>query len=229
MSETSISYSETPIWDPATYDAQRRRLVPSFDLLYGTVGDLVARTDVPSPTVLDLGCGTGLLGAAVLSAVPAARLHLFDGAAAMLERARARLSAESVTAATVADLTGALPAGPFDAVVSGLAIHHLDDPGKQDLFARIAGVLRPGGLFVNLEQVDGPSPTLTRLYADMHERHARSSGSDDAEWQAALGRMAFDRCASLADQLGWLTDAGFAPVDCIVRDGRFAVYAGWRA
>ncbi|WP_285900177.1 hypothetical protein [Frankia sp. R82] len=41
--------------------------------------------------------------------------------------------------------------------------------------------------------------------------------------------MAFDRCAPLADQLDWLADAGFTPVDCVARDGRFAVYAGWRA
>lgn len=249
MGETSISYSETQIWDPSTYDAQRRRLVPSFDLLYGTVGELVARADevratadgqVPDqadgaereasgPVVLDLGCGTGLLAAAVLEAAPTARLHLFDGAAPMLAKAKARLTADRVVGVTVGDLTGALPAGPFDAVVSALAIHHLDDDGKVDLFRRIAQVLRPGGLFVNLEQVDGPVPALTRLYEGRHERFARAAGSDDAEWQAALGRMAFDRCAPLADQLTWLADAGFAPVDCVVRDGRFAVYAGWRA
>ncbi|MCM3883633.1 trans-aconitate 2-methyltransferase [Frankia sp. R82] len=187
MSETEISYSETPIWDPATYDAQRRHLVPSFDLLYGTVGDLVARIDevraelpdearggdqeavrggvrgMSGPVVLDLGCGTGLLAAAVLEAVPTARLHLFDGAAPMLAQARTRLPADRVAGLTVSDLTGDLPAGPFDAVVSGLAIHHLDDAGKKALFRRIAGVLRPGGLFANLEQVDGPVAALTRL------------------------------------------------------------------
>jgi tRNA (cmo5U34)-methyltransferase len=229
MSETAISYSETPIWDPATYDAERRRLVPSFDLLYGAVGELVARLGETQPRVLDLGVGTGLLAAAVVAAVPGVRLHLFDGAAPMLARAQVRLSADNVEAATVADLTTALPPGPYDAVVSALAIHHLDDPGKRDLFRRVHAELRPGGLFVNLEQVDGPTPALTRQYEQMHERHARAAGSDEAEWQAALGRMAFDRCAPLADQLAWLTDAGFDPVDCIVKNGRFAVYAGWRA
>ncbi|WP_264763153.1 class I SAM-dependent methyltransferase [Frankia gtarii] len=229
MSETVISYSETPIWDPATYDAQRHRLVPSFDLLYGSVGELVARLGGTQPRVLDLGAGTGLLAAAVAAAVPGIRLHLFDGAGPMLAKARARLSAELVEAVTVADLSSVLPPGPYDAVVSALAIHHLDDPGKRDLFTRAHSVLRPGGVFVNLEQVDGPTPALTRQYEDMHERHARAAGSDDAEWQGALSRMAFDRCAPLADQLAWLAEAGFDPVDCVVKNGRFAVYAGWRA
>src|SRR5699024_5129363 len=41
-----------------------------------------------------------------------------------------------------------LPPGPFDLVMSTLAIHHLDGPGKADLFARIAEVLPAGGRFV---------------------------------------------------------------------------------
>ncbi|ABD10916.1 methylase involved in ubiquinone/menaquinone biosynthesis [Frankia casuarinae] len=228
MNEMPISYYETPSWDPGTYDGERRRLVPSFDLLYGSVGDLVARQGGARPAVLDLGAGTGLLAAAVVAAVPDVRLHLFDRAAPMLAKAQARLSGGPVEAVTVADLASALPPGPFNAVVSALAIHHLDDPGKRDLFRRVRDVLRPGGLFVNLEQVNGPTAALTRQYEDMHERQARAAGSDDAEWEAALRRMSFDRCAPLADQLDWLADAGFAPVDCVVKHGRFAVYAGWR-
>jgi tRNA (cmo5U34)-methyltransferase len=42
-------------------------------------------------------------------------------------------------------------------VVSALAIHHLDDDAKQDLNARVREVLRPGGVFVNAEQVRGPT------------------------------------------------------------------------
>nr|WP_250279341.1 class I SAM-dependent methyltransferase [Frankia sp. Cppng1_Ct_nod] len=235
MNEMTISYGET-IWDPATYDAQRRRLVPSFDLLYGAVAELVADTGRADPAVLDLGAGTGLLSAAVRDAVPGARLHLFDGADPMLARARARLAPGAAGAAgaalpvvtTVADLTGPLPAGPFDAVVSALAIHHLDDPAKRNLFRRVHAVVEPGGVFVNLEQVNGPDDTLTRRYADIHERRARTAGADDDEWNAALSRMAHDRCAPLEAQLAWLREAGFHQVDCVVKDWRFAVYAGWR-
>src|SRR5689334_756580 len=41
-----------------------------------------------------------------------------------------------------------LPDGPWDLVVSCLAVHHLDGDGKADLFRRIAAVLVPGGRFV---------------------------------------------------------------------------------
>ena len=41
-----------------------------------------------------------------------------------------------------------LPAGPFDLIVSSLAVHHLDRVGKADLFGRIAKRLTWTGRFV---------------------------------------------------------------------------------
>jgi len=52
----------------------------------------------------------------------------------MLAVARGRLEEYDVTLA-VADLLDPLPAGRFDLVVSALAVHHLDGPGKATLFA----------------------------------------------------------------------------------------------
>jgi tRNA (cmo5U34)-methyltransferase len=223
MSETPVSYGETPIWDPEVYDAPRRRLVPDFDRFYGTAAELVAGLGLEAPAVLDLGAGTGLLAAAVVAAVPGARLTLLDGAPAMLEVARQRLGGVPTV---VADLNDPLPAGPFDAVVSALAIHHLDDAAKRALFARIRAVLRPGGIFVNAEQVAGPTPREHARYEAAHERDARALGSDDDEWTAALGRMAHDRCAPVEDQVAWLSAAGFEHVDVAFKRYRFAVYHG---
>ena len=86
----------------------------------------------------------------------------------------------------MADLTDPLPAGPFDLVVSALAVHHLRGPEKADLFARIAGVLRPGGRFVLGDVVIPVDPA-------------------DAVTPVSDGH---DRPSTLADQLGWLADAG---------------------
>ena len=41
-----------------------------------------------------------------------------------------------------------LPEGPFDVVVSALAVHHLDGAEKADLFQRVTASLAPGGRFV---------------------------------------------------------------------------------
>jgi tRNA (cmo5U34)-methyltransferase len=204
------------------YDDARRRLIPPFDAFYGTAVEALRLVEPAPRRVLDLGAGTGLLARFVRAAYPEARLTLTDGAAAMLDKAREQLGAAGIEY-VVADLDDPLPDGPWDAVVSALAIHHLEDDGKRRLFARVHEALRPGGVFADAEQVAGPTPYLTALYARWHEASARASGSDDAEWAAAEERMRFDRCASVEDQLRWLREAGFADADALFQDHRFAV------
>jgi tRNA (cmo5U34)-methyltransferase len=203
------------------YDAERRRLLPCFDAFYAAAVEAVGLSGRPPGRVLDLGAGTGLLAGFVAEAFPAARLTLLDGAGAMLVQARERLGERA--SYVVGDLADPLPEGPWDAIVSALAIHHLDDPGKRDLFARVRAALAPGGLFVNAEQVAGESAWLDAVYVQRHEDAARALGATEAEWAAAAARMSHDLCATVEDQLAWLRSAGFADVGCLWRDGRFAV------
>jgi tRNA (cmo5U34)-methyltransferase len=207
-----------------SYDAARRRLIPPFERLYGTTVEALRLASASPERILDLGAGTGLLARRVRAAYPDAHITLLDGARLMLDRARDFLGEQSLSYVH-ADLGSAPPAGPWDAVVSALAIHHLNDDEKQALFRRIRRVLRRGGVFVNAEQVAGPTAFLTDVYASWHESRARAAGSDDEEWAGAVERMAFDRCASVEDQLRWLRGAGFEHVDCLFKDHRFAVIA----
>jgi tRNA (cmo5U34)-methyltransferase len=209
------------------YDALRRRLIPPYDDFYGTAVaalDLAAR---PLRRILDLGAGTGLLAHGVRAAMPDAELVLLDAAPAMLEQARAALG--DGAAYRVGDLTDPLPPGPWDAVVSALAVHHLDDPGKRALFARVHAALAPGGVFVNAEQVAGPTARLDAAYRGWHRERALALGASEQDWLEAEERMAYDRCASVDAQLGWLRGAGFADADCLFKDRCFAVLAGLRA
>jgi tRNA (cmo5U34)-methyltransferase len=215
------------------YDTARRRLVPCFDAFYTTAVELAApplhaalavgRT----PEVLDLGAGTGLLSSVLSAAVPGVRLTLVDAAPQMLAVAAERLAARGVAhRVVVADLVDPLPAGRYDAVVSALAIHHLDDSAKRDLYRRAAAALVPGGVFVNAEQVAGPTPELDRRYHDVWLAQVAALGSDAAEIAAAEQRMAYDRPTPVTDQCRWLTEAGLADVDCFFKAWRFAVIGG---
>ena len=215
------------VWDPATYDASRRRTVPDFDMFYGTVATLVALTKAEAPRLLDLGAGTGLLTQAIAARVVAPTVTLLDRDSEMLDTASRRLQGVSLTR-HVAHLEDPLPSGPFDAVVSALSIHHLEDAEKRDLYVRAFESLEPGGLFVNADQVAGPTEWHTQLYRQMHERIARAQGVDDVEWQAAVERMRIDRYATVEDQLQWLRDAGFQRTDCLFRRFGFAVFGGWK-
>jgi tRNA (cmo5U34)-methyltransferase len=207
----------------ADYDALRRRLVPDFDGFYGAVVEALERVlDGHVWRVLDLGAGTGLLGAAVADGFPDAQIELLDASEPMLDLAQRRLG-DAVGAVHVADMSGALPEGPFDAIVSALAIHHLEHPDKRALMSRIHEALRPGGVFVNAEQVDGPTPGLTAVYAERWAEDCRALGATEPEIDGARERMRHDRCADVETQLRWLREAGFATADCTYRSWRFAV------
>jgi tRNA (cmo5U34)-methyltransferase len=209
------------------YDAQRRRLVPSFEAFYGTAVAALDLTSGPLRRVLDLGAGTGLLAQAVADAHADSELVLLDGSAAMLERARGSLGERA--AYLTGDFAEAIPAGPWDAVVSALAIHHLEDSAKRELFARVNSELTPGGVFVNAEQVSAPSEFFERAYRDWHARRACELGASEQEWAAARGRMEVDRLASVEQQLRWLRAAGFADCDCLFKDHNLAVIVARRA
>ena len=134
--------------------------------------------------ILELGTGTGETARRILELHPGAELVGVDSSPEMLARAREELPAAVLR---VARLEDPLPAGPFDLVVSTLAVHHLEGPGKADLFRRVAAVLRPGGRFVLADVVVPERP-------------------EDAVVPCTPG---FDFPDPVADQLEWLRDAGF--------------------
>lgn len=207
-----------------TYDRARRQLIPCFDRFYGTAVDLLA-TGPPIGRVLDLGAGTGLLTSLVAATHPEASFVLVDEVPEMLDQARERLGGVDADH-VIGSFAGELPAGPFDAVVSALAIHHLDEAAKQALMHRIAAVLAPGGIFVNAEQVVAPAPILDARQVAEWRRAVTALGVTEADLAAADRRMAADICAPVEPQLAWLRAAGFVEVDAPFRDGRFAVLSG---
>jgi tRNA (cmo5U34)-methyltransferase len=209
------------------YTALRRRLVPDYDQFYGAVVDVLSLSERPPRRVLDLGAGTGLLSASVLAAFPDVSIELLDGSEAMLAEAAERLGS-AVGAVHVADMADELPDGPFDAIVSALAIHHLSDEDKRHLFARVHTALVPGGVFVNADQVAGPTEALTAIYTATWERECRALGASEEELGGARERMRYDRCADVESQLTWLRQAGFSAADCVYKLWRQAVTAGFK-
>jgi tRNA (cmo5U34)-methyltransferase len=219
------------LWTAEAFTALplRRQLIPSFDMLYKSAAFAVAASVKGHARVLDLGAGTGLLAAAVLTEVPDADVILFDESADMIEKAAERFAGMGNVRTAAGDMTESIPDGPFDAIISALAIHHLEHDDKRRLFARIHENLVPGGVFVNVEQVLAPSPELEAMYHGKHERHVAESQAPAEEWAASRKRSEHDICIDVDTQLNWLREAGFQVVDCLAKDWRFTTYAAWKA
>jgi tRNA (cmo5U34)-methyltransferase len=169
-------------WDPAGYLALMHEELPDYERLQDELA--AATADRDARTILELGTGTGETARRVLARHPDARLTGIDESEEMLAVARTTVPQAELLQRRLED---PLPTGPFDVVVSALAVHHLDGPGKQDLFARIAAALRPGGRFVLADVVipEDPGDATTPLSPD------------------------YDLPSSAGDQLAWLDAAGF--------------------
>jgi len=143
------------IFDTAArdYDQGRRRLLPGIDDFYGEALGLLRFEPDAALRMLDIGPGTGLLSAMVAAAFPEARITLSDISGEMLAVARERLSEGGRFDFVEADMVTQVLPERLDLAISTLAIHHLDDDEKRNLYRRIHGALRPGGVFVNTEQV----------------------------------------------------------------------------
>lgn len=227
MKESGVRASVLFSRDARGYDDLRRRLIPCFEDYYGTALKLIQDWQPASDIeVLDVGAGTGLFSAMVRAQCPGCSLCLLDGSVAMLAQARARFSTDERVEYRVADMTNADLAGPWDLVISALAIHHLPDDMKLNLYRRIHEALQPGGLFVNAEQVAGPTPVADERYARIWLEQIRQLGVSEQEVEKARQRMAYDQCAPVASQLQWLQEAGFSDVDCSFKAWRFAVFSG---
>lgn len=213
----------------ADYDQQRRLLIPCFDDFYQTAIAVIPHPAETALKVLDLGAGTGLFAAMVQAAFPRAELTLIDLAEDMLEQAKLRFQRLGHSPKIVlSDYSQVDLQGPYDLVISALSIHHLDDLEKERLYQRIYQALRPGGLFVNADQVLGETPALDRLYRQQWLASVKASGISPADLEAALQRMEYDRMAMLKAQLHWLGTAGFVNVDCWYKNFSFAVFGGNR-
>jgi SAM-dependent methyltransferase len=149
---------------------------------------------------LDLGTGDGRLAALIRSHHPHSRGVALDASQPMLARAAERFDGDPTVELVAGDLNLriAVP-GPFDAVVSGLAIHHLEDERKRSLFDEIYALLAPEGVFANLDLV--ASATVRE-----HEHFRRAIGRERDD--------PTDRLAGLCAQLEWLGDCGFTGVNC---------------
>lgn len=166
--------------------------------------------------VLDLGTGDGRLLALMLADGRELTAVGVDVSRPMLAAARERFDGDERIEIVDHDLADPLPElGSFDAVVSSMAIHHLEDERKRSLYAEILGLLEPGGVFANFEHVASPSERLHRdFFAAIEEPLEHEDPSD--------------RTALVETQLAWLRDLGFEDVDCVWKWREMALLAGRR-
>ncbi len=235
-------------WDEETsrrYLDYGRYFVPAREQQMHIVADLLKGLTQPF-TVLELCCGEGLLAELLLNELPEAAYWGLDGSTLMLEQAGSRLSrfGERVKLGSfdLADCSWRKLDQPVQAVVSSLAIHHLDGEGKRRLFEDVYAMLTHGGVFIIADVIEPASPAGRNIAADALDEVVRQRSMELEGSSAALdfflgeGWNTFryfdpediDHPSLLLDQLKWLEQAGFKEIDVHFMQAGHALFSGWK-
>jgi tRNA (cmo5U34)-methyltransferase len=245
MSDTSAQWTEE---NSQTFIDHGRYFVPERELQIDIMCDLVPPGEGPFQ-VLELCCGEGLLAEAILERYPQGVVIGLDGSPAMLARASARLARFGGRfQARQFDLAAGdwrAPAVAPRAVVSSLAVHHLDGEGKRALFRDVHHMLAPGGALVVADVMQPADARGTAVAAKAWDaavrRRAQELDGDLAgfalfereQWNMyrypETGPDPVDKPSRLFDQLAWLAAAGFADVDVYWMLAGHAIFGGRKA
>jgi tRNA (cmo5U34)-methyltransferase len=188
-------------------------------------------------TVLDLGCGDGIVASVIAQVDDSLSAVLVDGSRDMIKKARERLhdlkQVSCIQASFQEVVRKDLVHGTADFVASSLAIHHLMMHEKAALFEKIYRLLNRGGYFVNIDVVLAPSWKLEQWYLSLWKEWI-----DERTWDLGINGNRFESVIdgykdnkdnkpdTLDSQLDALRSAGFKDVDCYYKNGIFTLFGG---
>ena len=167
----------------ATYDAN----APVQRTAAQRLAARIAGLDLPPrPRILEIGCGTGLLSAALRARIPDGDWLITDLSPAMLEACRRGLGDPADARFQVMDgeRPALAPDARFDLICASLAFQWFEDlPGA---LKRLRGLLRPGGwlAFATLAE------DSLKDWRDAHAELGLASGAPPFPSLAALRQMA---------------------------------------
>lgn len=176
------------------WDAQQTGYIPDRDEAFALMLDVLSRLDAAPGRLLDLACGPGSLADRALRRFPDAEVVTLDIDPVMLELGRRTLGdrvrwveADLRLPHWAAQLVGT----EFDAVVTATALHWLDAEHVPHVAKGLADLLRPGGVFLDLDSLltDARAPRLAELTRELRREAgpaARGDVEDFYAWWEAL-------------------------------------------
>jgi tRNA (cmo5U34)-methyltransferase len=196
----------------------------SLDMIAETAAGLVPN----ARRFLDVGCGAGNYSLALLEKLPDCAVDLVDLSLPMLERARARVGAETSAPVTVyqVDIRDlALPVEPFDVIVAASVLHHLrTDEEWEDVFAGFYKALRPGGVLFISDMVAHDNPVVQQVMWQRYGDYLESVDGPAYREKVFAYIEKEDTPRSLAYQMEVLRRVGFDDVDVLHKNAVFAAF-----
>ena len=175
--------------------------------------------------IIDLGCGTGNLSRKILAAHPKASLTCIDLAEKMLAMARAKIGKSRQVSFRQGDIRDFDYSSKYDAIVSSMALHHVERKEKPHFYRKLHNALRRGGIFYAIDIFVSSSSHLQRLFLKQWKAYMKQQGLPAEKINEMMRRhRREDRAVCLADELGIMRRAGFVDVEVVLKHHNFALY-----
>ncbi|MBC7398961.1 MAG: class I SAM-dependent methyltransferase [Mucilaginibacter sp.] len=180
--------------------------------------------------LLDIGCGGGNYTLKMLSKISNLNCTLNDLSMPMLERARARVSAQTNGEVTIIqdDMRNLdLPVYHFDIILAAATFHHLrDDADWESVFSKLYKTLKPGGSIWISDLIAHDAEPLNRLFQKRYSDYLDTLGGPEYR-QKVLDYVAHeDTPRSVNYQMDLLKKVGFADVEILHKNSYFAAFGG---
>lgn len=205
------------------YPTKIRQLVPRYDEMVDLIVELLRLAEPRS--VLDIGAGIGNVSAAVLEALPQARITAVEPCDEMFAEAARTLSDFSGRADLVnQDILDFTPAHRFDAVFSNLVLHNIGPIEKRRLLTDLVGWLEPGGCFVWSDLIRHPDDRLQAHFIEYRKQFAAAAGCpNDVFERDSFKEARLDHPLTVEEAFDVAHQAGFRSGSLAWAHGMFAI------
>jgi tRNA (cmo5U34)-methyltransferase len=224
-----------------TYDVDMELMHPNRSKMVQIAIEVLPFPKTAALRAIDLGIGTGYFTERFLNHFPNSRVLGIDGAQAMIELAKTRLTSLASRVQFVfgdfRKLQELSPgAGTVDVVFSAYALHHLSRSDKETVLRQVVELLVRDGWFVNADLILADSPELeSRLQEIRVAGIVKRAGCSDNRFAdsastrrflADLERKEADQPLTLAEDVEVLRSSGLKNVSAFWLEYRELVSGG---
>lgn len=188
------------------------KLVPGYSELKNSITEFIKSLQLEKANILDLGCGTAILGEEILTISESCVYYGVDISEHMAKEARGRLSKFGERAVIFQEdffNLDKLNLPKLDVVVSMLAIHHFED--KMSIYQTIQKVVSANeGVFILSDLVI--DPRKNKEVYQFRKDHMANEGMSEKEideWFQVFNEE--DRPSTIEENFKYLTSVGFQP------------------
>jgi len=234
------------------YDIMAPVMVPHYGFMQSMVLDYLRIEEAEQPVIVDLGAGSGTFLERILQRNRTAKCYYVDLSESFLNVAKHKLSrynghVDYITTDIEDGWTDRIPMQP-DYIFSMSAIHHLESHGKQQLYQRCFDCLKPGGWFVNIDEMKTIYPDAYFNSLRYWERYCEEQGlrvkgafmERYRKWRKHFQQWkerninglnmpkvkGDDIHESFILQMAWLKEIGFKQVDLFVKLQLWCIIGG---